>query len=119
MTKIDRLIAYLNEKKNKTVQGYVVARNDGILIHSTLKETDPHLAAVMAAIIGSSETFIQSTGAHVKNVTVLIESTEINVLMTGTGKSVLLAVVTKPEVETYTLIPHVQAVCNGIAKIIE
>ncbi|MEW6329028.1 MAG: roadblock/LC7 domain-containing protein [Candidatus Micrarchaeota archaeon] len=119
MTKIDKLIAYLSEKKHKLVQGYVVARNDGILIHSTLRETDPHLAAVMAAIIGSSETFIQSTGAHVRNVTVLIESTEINVLMTGTGKSALLAVITRPDVETYMLIPHVQAVCNGIAKILD
>ena len=119
MTKIDKLSAYLGEKTHKSVRGYILARKDGILVYSTLKDTDPHLAAVMAAIIGSSETFIQSTGAHVKNVTVLIDSTELNVLMTDAGKSALLAVVTKPEVQTYTLIPYIREMCAGISKILD
>ncbi|MEM3400279.1 MAG: roadblock/LC7 domain-containing protein [Candidatus Micrarchaeia archaeon] len=118
MTMIERMHDYIKKNRDARVDGYVVARRDGIKLVSTIEES-PHISAITAAIIGSAESFIQSMGAEVKSVSVIIESDKLNAVMMGAGTPILVAAIAKPGVELHGLVPHVKKLVEELSKMVE
>jgi len=109
------------EAKLENVEGVLVARKDGVEILSTFESErkKEHLAPITAAVIGSSEIFLQSSGVEVHNVTVMIESDKLNAVMAGEGKEIVIAVLTKPGFEAFKLIPRIRKLCKELTMIAE